>query len=248
MKKDNLAGKIALVTGGTSGIGRAVAIRLAQQGASVIIVGRNCEFGNRLVKEITSEYGNCSLFIRCDVCSSTDIVNLYKRINEDYGRLDFLFNNAGILLTAALDEIDHENWEKIYTTNVEAVINITRTFMPMLQKSHGNIVNNASVAGMHSHTEGRRAYLYASSKAALIQFSKLCALNYAKEVRVNCICPGIIDTPIYINRDYSRFSGIPMGRVGTAEEVANVVVFLASDEASYLTGLVMPVDGGSALV
>lgn len=240
--------KVALITGGTSGIGAAVAERMAKEGAKVIIIGRNVEAGARIMGSLSDNPdGTVIDFVRCDVCSIEDVEHLFVYIREKYGKLDFLFNNAGVLMTCALEEIDNFIWEKVYKTNVEAVMNITRIFMPLLEITNGNIVNNASVAGMHSHTEGRKAYLYASSKSALIQFSKLCALNYAPKVRVNCICPGIIDTPIYTNRDYSRFSGIPMGRVGTVKEVANVVLFLASSEASYLTGLVMPIDGGSAL-
>ena len=237
--------KVVLITGGTSGIGSAVAERMAKEGAQLIIIGRYVEAGEKLSNNIG---GYVIDFIRCDVCNIEDLELVYRYVCEKYGKLDFLFNNAGILVTCALEEIDNFIWEKVYKTNVEAVMNITRMFMPLLKKANGNIVNNASVAGMHSHTEGRKAYLYASSKAAMIQFSKLCALNYAPRVRVNCICPGIIDTPIYTNRDYSRFSDIPMERVGTVDEVANVVLFLASSEASYLTGLVMPIDGGSALI
>lgn len=241
--------KIVLITGGTSGIGSAVAERMAEEGAKVIIIGRNVESGARMQGALSDNVDEYTIdFVKCDVCSVEDVEHLYRHICDKYGKLDFLFNNAGILITCALKEIDNSVWEKVYRTNVQAVMDMTRIFMPLLETSNGNIVNNASVAGMHSHTEGRKSYLYASSKAALIQFSKLCALNYAPKVRVNCICPGIIDTPIYTNRDYSRFSGIPMERVGTVNEVANVVLFLASSEASYLTGLVMPIDGGSALV
>lgn len=242
-------GKVALITGGTSGIGCAVAERLAKEGAEVIVSARNSERGKASIKRIMGQHisGNIEFF-PCDVCQQEQIDKLYDHVCTKYGRVDVLFNNAGVLITCLLEEINQEQIDLVYKTNVEAAINMTRKFMPMLQDVKGNIINNASVAGMHSHTEGRKAYLYASSKAALIQFSKLCALNYAGTVRVNCICPGIIDTPIYTNRDYSRFTGIPMGRVGKAEEVANVVAFLASGEASYLTGLVMPIDGGSALV
>lgn len=242
-----LDNKIALVTGGYSGIGAASVRLFAEEGAVVVFVGRSESKGIAYEKELVNDGLNVH-FYKCDVADKHELAGLKEYIEDSFGRLDILFNNAGVLITCSLEEIDNSIWEKVYKTNVEAVMNMTKIFMPLLEKTNGNIVNNASVAGMHSHTEGRKAYLYASSKAALIQFSKLCALNYAPNVRVNCICPGIIDTPIYTNRDYSRFSGIPMGRVGTVDEVANVVLFLASSEASYLTGLVMPIDGGSALV
>ena len=123
-------------------------------------------------------------------------------------------------------------------------MNMTKYFMPMLEKTGGTALNNASIAGIY--TVGQRAYLYATSKAALIKFTQLCALNYAGRVRVNCVCPGLIDTEIYTNRDFSRFS-IPMGRVGTPEEVAKAALFLMSEDASYITGAVLTVDGGALL-
>lgn len=243
-----LDGKISLITGGTSGIGAKTAMLFADEGSKVVLVGRNDTKGMLIVQEINKKHGgDGASFFHCDVTEREDVVQLHEFIQKKYGRLNILFNNAGVLITKSLDEITLDDWNTVYDTNVKASAMMTSIFIEMLRESKGTIVNNASVAGMHSHTEGRRAYLYASSKAALIQFTKLCALNYAKEVRINCVCPGIIDTPIYTNRDYSRFSGIPMGRVGQAEELAKVVLFLVSDDASYVTGAVLPVDGGSSL-
>lgn len=243
-----LAGKIALVTGGTSGIGQAVAELFAVEGARVLIVGRNNIKGNAFAEKVNRHLDwHAVEFFHCDVTELSAIDELYKFVCKEYGKIDILFNNAGVLITKALDEITLDDWNKVYNTNVRATVAMTKKFIDMLCAVGGSIVNNASVAGMHSHTEGRRAYLYASSKAALIQFTKLCALNYANKIRVNCVCPGIIDTPIYTNRDYSRFKGIPMGRVGKPEELAEVVLFLVSNEASYLTGVILPVDGGSSL-
>ena len=113
----------------------------------------------------------------------------------------------------------------------------------------GSIINNASMGGLDSFVSGTKQYVYASTKAAVIKFSKLLAKNYADSIRVNCICPGIIETEIFINRDFSRFDGtIPMGRIGQPDDVAKVVLFLASDDASYLTGVILPIDGGASLV
>lgn len=243
-----LNGKIALITGGTSGIGEAVAKLFAVEGAAVILAGRNDKKGQAIVQKINEEQEKeVCIFFHCDVTNVLEIDALHQFICNKYGKIDILFNNAGVLITRSLEEITLEDWNVVYDTNVKATVAMTKKFIEILRNAKGTIVNNASVAGMHSHTEGRRAYLYASSKAALIQFTKLCALNYAKEIRINCVCPGIIDTPIYENRDYSRFSRIPMGRVGTPEEMAKVVLFLASEDASYLTGVVLPVDGGSSL-
>ena len=120
--------------------------------------------------------------------------------------------------------------------------------MPMLKKTGGNIVNVSSIGGLECHIAGRSQYLYASSKAAVIQFSQLCALNYANDVRVNCICPGPTDTPIYLNRDFSWVKDqIPMGRLGKASDAAKVAVFLCSDDADYITGSIVTVDGGASL-
>ena len=240
-----LQDKLAIVTGATSGIGAATAKMFAQEGAQVILVGRNSERGNRLVDEIRSE-GGCASFYQCDVSVESDVEELYLQIKGQWDHVDILFNNAGILLTSTLENQTDEDWRRCFATNVEGPMHMVRRFHTMM---HGGvIINDSSTSGMESYTTGRSQYMYASSKAALIKFSKLCALNLAPHIRVNCICPGIIDTEIYTNRDYSRFNGmIPMERVGSPEEVAKVVTFLASDEASYITGAVIPIDGGVSL-
>lgn len=239
---ERFTGKIALVTGGTSGIGLAIARQLAREGAEVICVGRDSSRGENAVAE--HEHMR---FLQADVSRSADVQELFKKVKDKYGCLDILVNSAGILVTRSLDELTEDDFEKVFSINLKGTMELSAKMMPMLVESRGSVLNISSAAGLDGHNEGRRAYLYASSKAALIKFTKLCALNYAPEVRVNCLAPGIIDTPIYINRDYSRFQGIPMGRVGTAEETARAAAFLLSEEASYITGVVLPVDGGSSL-
>lgn len=238
-----LQDKIILITGATSGIGRAAALLFAAEGAQVIVVGRSRERGVDVVRRIT-EVGGGAAFFAADIAQTEEIRALADTVESRYGRLDGLFNNAGVLITRNLDELDDAAWEEVYHTNVRGVMNMTKYFMPMLESSQGGVVNNASIAGIY--TVGQRAYLYATSKAALIKFTQLCALNYAGRVRVNCLCPGLIDTEIYTNRDFSRFS-IPMGRVGTPEEVAKAALFLMSEDASYITGAVLTVDGGALL-
>ncbi|WP_311650529.1 SDR family NAD(P)-dependent oxidoreductase [Selenomonas artemidis] len=238
-----LQDKIILITGATSGIGRAAALLFAAEGAQVIVVGRSRERGVDVVRRIT-EVGGGAAFFAADIAQTEEIRALGDTVVCRYGRLDGLFNNAGVLITRNLDELDDAAWEEVYHTNVRGVMNMTKYFMPMLESSQGGVVNNASIAGIY--TVGQRAYLYATSKAALIKFTQLCALNYAGRVRVNCLCPGLIDTEIYTNRDFSRFS-IPMGRVGTPEEVAKAALFLMSEDASYITGAVLTVDGGALL-
>ena len=241
--------KTALITGGTSGIGAAMAELFAEEGAFVIIAGRNLERGKQKEEEINSHYAvpRCRFF-SCDVTSSGDIQNLYRAVCEVYERLDILVNNAGVLITKNLQEMTDEDIDQIYHSNYKSVVDMTRAFMPLLEENQGTVLNNASIAGMQSRAEGRRSYLYASSKAAVIQFTRICALNYAKNhVRVNCICPGIVETNIWINRDFSRFQDIPIGRVAKPMEVAKAALFLVSSDASYVTGVIFPVDGGKSL-
>ncbi|MDQ0205140.1 SDR family NAD(P)-dependent oxidoreductase [Pectinatus haikarae] len=243
-----LNGKIALITGGTSGIGKASAILFAKEGADVICVGRNIKHGEATVNLLNAENGSKrARFFPCDVSLESDIEILQQSVKQQYGKLDILFNNAGVFVTSSLQEITDEVWNIVYKTNLKSVIEMTKAFMPMLEISRGVILNNSSVAGLQSHIAGQKTYLYASSKAALIQFTKLCALNYSPSVRVNCLCPGITDTPIYTNRDFSRFDNIPMKRVARPEEIAKAALFLVSNDASYITGVTLPVDGGASL-
>ncbi len=245
MKK--LEGKVALITGATSGIGASCAQLLAAEGAKVVLTGRNQDHGQKIENEIKKAGGE-AYFIRCDVTDEKNIIDMRDIIKEKYGRLDILFNNAGILITGTLEDISEEEWQKTYDVNVKGYFLMTKYFIKMLQKTRGVIVNDASVTGLPTFVQGRASYMYSSSKAAVIQFTKLCALNYAREVRVNCICPGIVDTPIYTNRDFSRFDDkIPMGRVAKPEEIAKVVLFLVSEDASYITGVALPIDGGMAI-
>ena len=242
-----LEGRIALITGATSGIGRASARLFAAEGAEVVCVGRDEARGATVVQEIEEMHAGRARFIAADVTLADDIAKILEVVKTEYGRLDVLFNNAGIFVTRAIDEIDDAAWERVFRTNAKAAMDMTAAFLPLLQESKGVILNTASIGGLPYHIAGSKTYLYASSKAALIQFTKLCALNFAPDVRVNCLAPGITDTPIYTNRDFSRFSGIPMGRVADALEVARAALFLVSDEASYITGAVLPVDGGASL-
>ena len=240
-----LQDKIILITGATSGIGRATALLFAAEGAQVIVVGRSKERGDDVVRRIT-EAGGSAEFFACDIARTAEIRALADTVMERYGRLDGLFNNAGVLITRNLEELDDEAWEEVYHTNVRGVMNMTKYFMPMLESAQGVIVNNASIDGLR--TVGKRSYLYATSKAAMIKFTQLCALNYAGKVRVNCLCPGLTDTALHTNRDFSRFSYIPMGRVGTSEEMAKAALFMMSDDSTYMTGSVLTVDGGASLL
>ena len=242
-----LDGKIALITGATSGMGEAFARLFAQEGAQVVLVGRSIERGEKICREIKTA-GGYACFMECDVSEEENVRKLRRRYGERYDRLDILVNNAGILLTSPLEEIDAADWRRTFAVNTDAVMYMTKAFIDLVIAARGNILNIASEVGLHSHTKGRSNYAYACSKAATIQFTQLCALNYADRIRVNCLCPGITETPIYTNRDFSRFTGaIPMGRVGQPEEIARAALFLVSDDASYVSGAVLTVDGAASL-
>ena len=245
---NRMRGKTVIITGATSGMGKATAVMFAREGAEVLLVGRNEKRGAEVVREISEFGGKVRLYV-CDISFEENVLNLVHRISESYDKIDVLFNNAGIWDTSALEEIDEERIRKSFAINYDAIVLMSKYFMPMLVRAKGNIINNASMGGLDSFVSGTKQYVYASTKAAVIKFSKLLAKNYADSIRVNCICPGIIETDIFINRDFSRFDGtIPMGRIGQPDDVAKVVLFLASDDASYLTGVILPIDGGASLV
>lgn len=150
-----LDGKIALITGGTSGIGGASASLFAREGASVVILGRNAEQGMKKEKEIVMSGGKAE-YIQCDVSIIDDITKLKEIISEKYNKLDILFNNAGVLITGALEELTDEEWDRTYEINVKAVVHMCKAFMDMLKVSHGVILNNASINGLHSYIKGKK--------------------------------------------------------------------------------------------
>lgn len=242
-----LNNKVVIVTGATSGIGEASAKLFAQEGAEVILVGRDTDRGEKIEKDILNE-GNKAFFIACDITCEENVVRLKETICNKYPRIDALFNNAGLLITSRLEEINSQDWNRIFAINTDAVMYMTKAFVEKIIESGGSILNNASIDGLQSNTRGRATYMYASSKAATIQFTQICALNYSDRIRVNCLCPGVTETPFFTNRDFSRFTdAIPMGRVGQPIEIAKAALFLLSDDASYISGAVLTVDGGASL-
>lgn len=240
--------KVVLITGATSGIGAGTANAFAQEGAKVVLIGRNQERGEKIKQEIIKNNGQ-ALFLRCDVCQEEQVKNMIQTVIETYGRIDVLFNNAGMMpASTEIEKIQTEDWQKTFDINVKGMFFVTRYAKPYIVKTKGNIINNASIAGLQHYAAGR-SYAYSASKAAVIQFSHQMAKNYGEEgIRVNCICPGIVDTPILGNRDRSIYAQrVPLKRLATPNDVAQVVLFLASEDASYLTGVVLPIDGGVCL-
>lgn len=240
--------KVVIVTGATSGIGRATAIMFAAQGASVVLVGRNASRGQEIEKEITEDNGT-AVFMQCDVSREDEAKSMIDATVRKFGRIDVLFNNAGIMpQSTEIEKFPVEDWRKTFDINVNGVFFVTRFAKPYIVQSKGTIINNASIAGLQHYAAGR-SYAYSASKAAVIQLSHQMAKNYGEEgVRVNCICPGIVDTPILGDRDRRAYvERVPLKRLGTPEDIAKVVLFLASDAADYLTGVVLPIDGGVSL-
>jgi len=240
--------KVVIVTGATSGIGHATAKMFAAEGAKVVCVGRSMERGREIARQIVDAGGEAS-FVRCDVSNEEQAKDMIEKTVREYGRIDVLFNNAGIMpQSTEIEKIPVEDWRTTFDINMNGIFFVTRYAKPHIVQTKGNIVNNASIAGMQHYAAGR-SYAYSASKAAVIQFSHQMAKNYGEEgVRVNCICPGIVDTPILGDRNRSVYAErVPLKRLATPEDVAKVVLFLASDDAGYLTGVVLPIDGGVSL-
>ena len=242
-----LDGKIVLITGGTSGIGGASASLFAKEGATIIFLGRNVEQGIKKQEEIIRD-GGTGEYYKCDVSRKEEVIALKQYILKKYGKIDILFNNAGILLTGSLEEFTDEEWDRSYNVNLKAAVHMCQAFMDTLVANHGVVLINASINGLHSYIKGKRSYMYATSKAALIQFSRYLAKNYAPDVRVNALCPGMTITNLFTNKDFSRFKDSNLlGRMADPEEIAKVALFLVSDDASFVTGSVIVADAGESI-
>ena len=240
-----LAGKAAIVTGGGSGIGKAIAAAFAREGAKVAICGRNAR---RLV-QAASDIGPQCLALTADVSRSDEIARVVKQTLEKFERLDILINNAGILLAGTAESLTDEQWEQTFNTNVRGVWQLSRAALPHMRKAgSGSIINIASVL---SSLGARNRVAYAASKGAVLAMTRAMALDHAEEnIRINCICPGIVETEMVAafnlddNARQQRMAAHPMGRFGQPEDIAGLAVFLASDEARWVTGAAFPADGG----
>lgn len=240
-------GKVALVTGGGSGIGRQACLVFAREGAQVVVCDVAVEGGQETVGQI-EQAGGQATFIRADVAQAAEVEALVARTVETYGRLDCAYNNAGIAgRTARVADDSEQNWERILAINLKGVwLCLKYEIAHMLTQGGGAIVNTASDAGLIGL---RRAGAYVASKHGVVGLTKTAALEYAKaNIRVNAVCPGPIDTPMLREASERVIDAMataqPNGRLGQPREIAEAAVWLCSDAASFVTGHPMPVDGG----
>lgn len=246
-----LEGKVALITGGTEGMGYATAALFLREGARVSVTGRS-ETKGRKALEGLSKLGEAH-FVRGDVVSSEDARRMVEETVARFGRLDILFNNAGVYLEKTAEDTSEDEWDRLIDVNVKGTFLVTRFVVPhMRRQGGGSIINNSSDAGLVGN---RNCPAYCASKGAVTVMTKAMALDYAGcGIRVNCVNPGTIDTPmlereVVASKDREGYmeraaAESPMGRIGRAGEVASAVLFLASDESSFVTGASLSVDGG----
>jgi NAD(P)-dependent dehydrogenase (short-subunit alcohol dehydrogenase family) len=251
--------QVCLITGGTSGIGKATAFLYAKEGAYVIITGRRGSLGETVVLDIQTSFPNARsvVFIEADHARPEECTRVVEDTIARFGRIDVLFNNAGIVTCGTAEETTEEVWGKVLDINVTAVWRMSKLVLPsMRQLKKGIIVNNASDWGL---VGGRSAVAYCMSKGAVIQMTKAIALDHAQEgIRVNAICPGDTYVERWMNDGYYGASSvtldvaneiaekeIPMGRVAGVDEIAKAVLFLSCDDSSYMTGSTLIVDGGN---
>ena len=242
-----LQGKVAIVTGAGTGIGRAISFLFAREGAKVAVADIDVGAAEATVAEI-AETGVSALAIEADVTEATGVENMMRATVTTYGHLDVLINNAGVGTDGDVVELPEKEWQRILDVNLKGVFLCCKYAIPAMKKSGGgSIVNIASTAAF---VGGSVSCVYPASKAGVVALSKSTALRYAhNNIRVNCVCPGHVDTALtYTLKDPKVKAALirkyPLGRLGAPEEIANAVLFLASDEASFITGTELIVDGG----
>jgi 3-oxoacyl-[acyl-carrier protein] reductase len=245
---DLLKGKCALVTGGTAGIGKAIALNFAKQGAKVAIFGTNLERGKQVLHELNLlTHDQNAQFVPVNVSQKSEVDSAIKKVMESFKNIDILVNNAGVTRDQLLMKMTENEWDDVMTINVKSCYNTSQALIRSMMKARGGkIINISSIVGL---TGNAGQVNYAASKAAMIGFTKALAKEVASRgICVNCIAPGFIDTTMTeVLTDAQKNSileKIPLGRMGRPDEIASVALFLASEMSSYMTGQVMTVDGG----
>jgi NAD(P)-dependent dehydrogenase (short-subunit alcohol dehydrogenase family) len=243
-------GKVALVTGGSSGIGRASALAFTREGAKVIVVDMDTDGGRETV-QLIKQAGGESIFIRADVSKAIEVEGMVSKAVEAYGRLDYAHKKAGVEgIPALITECTEEDWDRIMSINLKGVwLSMKYEVIHMLKQGGGAIVNTASVTGLVGFA---RTPAYAASKAGVVGLTKSAALSFANAgIRINAVCPGFIQTPMLDRllggdpqRQAQRIAETPIGRLGNPKDIAEAVIWLCSDSASFVTGHMMVVDGG----
>ena len=248
-----LKGKTALITGGTAGIGKAIALLFAKQGADVAFIGTNGERAKAVLQEIEANRADpsqCIRFFLCDVAKTNDVEQIVSQLLTEWGKIDILVNNAGITRDNLLIRMTEDEWDLVVATNLKSVYNTCRVLArPMMKARSGRVINISSVIGLMGNAGQVN---YAASKSGVIGFTKALAKELASRgILVNCVAPGYIETqmtqglPDAVKEKI--LSEIPLSRVGSPEDIAHAVLFLASDLASYVTGQVLTVDGGMVM-
>ncbi|HUS70453.1 MAG TPA: SDR family NAD(P)-dependent oxidoreductase [Anaerolineae bacterium] len=250
----SLTGRRALITGGASGIGKATAMLFAREGAAISLVDLDEERGWTVARAVQEEGGR-AVFVAADVTLDSDCRRAVQQTVGELGGLDILFNNAGIIRRATVAELTEAEWDQVMAVNVKSIFLMSRYSVPVMANAGGGvIINTASGWGL---VGGPRAAAYCASKGAVVLLTKAMAIDHGPQnIRVNCICPGDTDTPML--RDEARQLGQsaerflteaadrPLGRIGTPDEIAQAVLYLASDASSYVTGTALVVDGGGS--
>jgi len=248
-----LNGKFALITGGTRGIGYATALLFLKEGAKVAITGRSEKHGEEAIEKLKKEGFKDAIFIQGDVSKSTDAKRMIQATIKQFGQLDILINNAGIYIEGTAETASEADWDNVIDVNLKGTFLCSKFALPYLKKTKGAIVNTASCDGLIAEPE---SVAYCASKGGVVLLTKAMALDHAKEgIRVNCVCPGAIMTPM-LEQDVPKSGRArekyfketaeshPIGRIGEPEEVAKAVLFLASNDSSFITGTALSVDGG----
>jgi NAD(P)-dependent dehydrogenase (short-subunit alcohol dehydrogenase family) len=247
-----LSGKVAFITGGGTGIGRACALAFAAQGAQIAVAGRRKAALAGVVREIESSGGK-ALALTCDVVNRGAVEAAISSVALRFGRLNVIVNNAGAIVVGTAEETSDEDWSRVLATNLTGTFHVSRAAIPALRKSGGgSIVNIGSYLGIVGR---RRRAAYCAAKAGLAGLTRAMALDHAQDnIRVNCVCPAIVETEMSLlslskapdpeAARKQRIAELPLGRFGQPEDIALMALYLASDESSWVTGTVFPIDGG----